>query len=71
MMDSARDPYNDMQNHLHPNIVNAEAVAANRLDFYSNGFKLDANYGETNDSTYEYYYMAWAGHLSTQEHADY
>ena len=59
MMDAARDPFNDMEKHLHPNLANGEATAADRMDFVSNGFKIRANYGETGDAQ-TYYYLAFA-----------
>jgi hypothetical protein len=62
MMDDARDPVNDLQNHLHPNLSNAEAVASDRCDFLANGFRPRANYGESNSSGIDYLYAAWAQH---------
>ena len=59
IMDTDRDIDNGMENHLHPNLNNGEAVAADRVDFLSNGFKLISNYGETNDGQV-YYYAAFA-----------
>ena len=62
--DNARNTNNPLDNQLYwdsNNIENAtDSGTSNILDFLSNGFKLRDNSGQTNASSEEYVFMAWA-----------
>jgi hypothetical protein len=61
LLDTARDNYNAVEKHLHPNLSNAEATGSPPwADILSNGFKLRNTYGETNASGGTYIYACFA-----------
>jgi hypothetical protein len=58
--DSARSPFNPINNKaVFPDLTNAQG-GTNTLDFLSNGFKLRSTGNWMNNSSYTYLYMAWA-----------
>jgi hypothetical protein len=59
MFDTSRNTYNITTAQLSANSSAAESSSAN-MDFLSNGFKIRANWGDTNTSGYTYIYMAFA-----------
>jgi hypothetical protein len=59
LFDSARSPYNVVDDYLLANSAGAEGVAT-FLDFTSNGFKIRNSGSGTNDSGISYLYMAFA-----------
>jgi hypothetical protein len=63
LLDTARDNYNAVEKHLHPNLSNAEATGSPPwADILSNGFKLRNTYGETNASGGTYIYACFSEH---------
>ena len=63
MFDTERDPHNVFENVLFANSNAAEEGSTTRkIDILSNGFKLRSHVFDTNDSSYEYIYAAWAEH---------
>ena len=58
MLDSKRDPENEVDLNLYPNQSNAEADS-DRVDFYSNGFKQISSSGGNNASGGTFFYMAF------------
>ena len=57
--DSARETFNDVQNQLLPNEINAEAASGRPVDFLSNGVKIRFS-SYLNDSGQTYIYLAFA-----------
>ena len=62
IFDTARAPYNVVQNGLLADSANAEFTGTDRCDILSNGFRLRAGAAEPNVSGVTYVYMAWAEH---------
>ena len=61
--DSARGPFNYIDNKLLANSSAAESTNANHeIDFLSNGFKVRNNNGEFNQNSATYIYIAFAEH---------
>jgi hypothetical protein len=61
LVDAARDTYNAINYSLLPNTSGAETGAgAARLDFLSNGFKIQQTYLDQNASGGTYIYAAFA-----------
>ena len=62
LIDSTRSPHNVSNNVIYPNAAAEEsaALAAANTDFLSNGFKIRAASGNTNDSGEIYIYLAFA-----------
>jgi hypothetical protein len=60
MLDTSRDPYNDVDNYLYANSVAAEAGSSNVLDINSNGFKIRNSWTDINGNGTSYIYMAFA-----------
>jgi len=60
MMDNKRDIDNVASNRIFPNDAAAQNTNTNILDFLSNGFKIRATSGESNESGESYIYMAFA-----------
>ena len=62
LIDSERSPHNVANVVLYPssNVAEANPLTAANTDFLSNGFKLRAGGGNTNDSGLTYIYMAFA-----------
>ena len=61
MMDTAREPYNQMDTNLFANLSNAELTDPDfRIDFLSNGFKLRTSGPSMNASGVTYVWAAWA-----------
>ncbi len=59
--DSARGPFNYIDNKLNPNSSAAESTNANHeIDFLSNGFKVRNNNGEFNQNNGTYIYAAFS-----------
>jgi hypothetical protein len=56
--DNKRDPHNQVNGQLFPDLSNAESTSNAICDFLSNGFKLRRNAGSINQNTY--IYMAFA-----------
>lgn len=57
VIDAARNPYNPVTQHLHPNLSNAEAaapVSTPWCDFTANGFKIRCTYNEINVNNENY-----------------
>ena len=59
IMDTTRDPDNEIGKYLKPNSNTAEEDY-DRIDFLSNGFKIRHNYGADNTNGRTYLYMAFA-----------
>jgi hypothetical protein len=59
LMDSKRLGYNPRNEHLFPNLSNAE-YATDRIDMVSNGIKINNDDGSINQSGSTYIYMAFA-----------
>ena len=59
LFDSARSPFNDVNEWLRPNGDDAEATS-NNIDFLSNGFKLRKNDSFTNQSGKTFIYAAFS-----------
>ena len=59
MHDNKRDTDNPVIRQLFPNNENAES-SSSFVDFLSNGFKQRNTNGNTNESGYDYIYMAFA-----------
>ena len=59
LFDSARSPFNDVNEWLRPNGDDAEATS-NNIDFLSNGFKLRKNDSFTNQNTKTFIYAAFS-----------
>ena len=61
MMDTSREPYNQMDTNLFANLSNAELTDPDfRIDFLSNGFKLRTSGPSMNGSGVTYIYAAFA-----------
>jgi len=60
ILDSIRDPFNDVEKQLLPNVSDSEYTVANTLDLTSNGFKLRDTNASRNASGGTYIYMAFA-----------
>ena len=61
MMDSARDPFNEVDQMVWADLSNAEStVTTDDVDFLSNGFKMRGAGATTNESGGSYIYMAFA-----------
>jgi hypothetical protein len=59
MLDTSRDPYNDVDNYLYANSSAANAGSSNVLDINSNGFKIRNSWTDINGSGTTYIYMAF------------
>ena len=60
IFDNKRDPHNEIEKQLNPNLFNAEGTSS-RGDFLSNGWKVGGgNSGSVNNSGSTYIYMAFA-----------
>ena len=60
-MDSTRSGYNPIKQYLYTNTSGAEGTSTgNWLDFTSNGFKLRGSGSTTNQSGWDYVYLAFA-----------
>jgi|TARA_R100001510_G_scaffold19330_1_gene16844 hypothetical protein len=59
IFDNKRDPYNEIDAQLNPNLANAEGTST-RGDFLSNGWKVRTTSGSVNNSGSNYIYMAFA-----------
>ena len=59
IFDNKRDPFNEIDAQLNPNISDAEGTSS-RGDFVSNGWKVRATAGSTNASGVTYIFMAFA-----------
>ena len=59
IFDNKRDPFNEIDAQLNPNIADAEGTSL-RGDFVSNGWKIRATAGSTNADGGTYIYMAFA-----------
>jgi len=62
IFDNARDPYNEVDHILFPNLTNADVTPAYAMDFLSNGVKLRNTSDIVNVSGQTYIYMAFAEH---------
>ena len=62
IFDNSRDPYNEVDHILFPNLTNAEVTPAYAMDFLSNGVKLRNTSDIVNVSGQTYIYMAFAEH---------
>jgi len=60
LLDTARDPYNDVDNYLYANSSAADAGSSNVLDINANGFKIRNSWTDINGSGRTYIYMAFA-----------
>jgi hypothetical protein len=60
MLDTARDPYNDVDNYLYANSSATDAGSSNVLDINANGFKIRNSWTDINGSGTTYVYMAFA-----------
>jgi hypothetical protein len=60
MLDTSRDPYNDVDNYLYANSSAANAGSSNVLDINSNGFKIRNSWTDINGSGTTYIYAAFA-----------
>jgi len=60
IFDNSRDPYNEVDHILFPNLTNAEVTPAYAMDFLSNGVKLRNTSDIVNVSGQTYIYMAFA-----------
>jgi len=62
ILDNKRDPFNDdAPQRLYSNVTDAETTySQTKVDFLSNGFKINGTYGDTNVSGGTILYMAWA-----------
>ncbi|NDG32989.1 hypothetical protein EB118_23340 [bacterium] len=60
LYDTARDTFNVVDRHIHPNLSNAEGTGLAFLDILSNGFKLRQSYTALNASGGTYIYAAFA-----------
>ena len=58
--DPLRDGYNDKNDYLYANEVNAESGLTHKIDILSNGFKCRADSSDTNTNTRKYLYWAFA-----------
>ena len=59
VLDTARDPYNESTNRLHPNSTASDAAMGTGFDLLSNGFKLRSSDTDLNGA-YTYIYAAFA-----------
>ena len=59
IFDNKRDPHNEIDAQLNPNISDAEGTSS-RGDFVSNGWKIRTRSGSVNNSGSTYIYMAFA-----------
>jgi hypothetical protein len=59
VLDTARDPYNESTNRLHPNSTATDAAMGTGFDLLSNGFKLRSSDTDLNGA-YTYIYAAFA-----------
>lgn len=65
LIDSTRSPFNNVEDVLFPNSSSAEVTtSAVTTEFLSDGFKIRAASGNTNDSGQTYIYMAFKGSYS-------
>jgi len=60
IMDSARSPYNEMDDQLLANTTAAETTGSEEIDFLSNGFKIRTADSDVNTSAGTYIYAAFA-----------
>ena len=60
IMDNKRNPFNEVNNHLYPNLAQAEAASSHDTDFLSNGFKARGSAADLNASGGTYVYLAIA-----------
>jgi hypothetical protein len=60
LLDTARDPYNDVDNYLYAQSSAAEAGSSNVLDINANGFKIRNSWTDINGSGTTYIYAAFA-----------
>jgi len=60
LLDTARDPYNDVDNYLYANSSAADAGSSNVLDINANGFKIRNSWTDINGSGTTYIYAAFA-----------
>ena len=60
LLDTARDPYNDVDNYLYADSSAANAGSSNVLDINSNGFKIRNSWTDINGSSNSYIYAAFA-----------
>ena len=58
--DSARSPFNEIDDQLLANTTAAETTGSEEIDFLSSGFKIRGPDSDTNSSGGDYVYMAWA-----------
>jgi len=59
VLDAARNAYNVVNLHLHPNLANNES-SFDWLDFTANGFKIRTTYSTVNQSSGSFIYFAFA-----------
>jgi len=59
VLDAARNTYNVVNLHLHPNLANNES-SLDWLDFTANGFKIRTTYSTANQSSGSFIYFAFA-----------
>jgi hypothetical protein len=59
VLDAARNAYNVVNLHLHPNLANNES-SLDWLDFTANGFKIRTTYSTVNQSSGSFIYFAFA-----------
>ena len=60
--DSARDPYNSVDDALRANLPNATSTTGDRMQFLSNGFKITKSNADMNGSGRTFIYAAFAEH---------
>jgi hypothetical protein len=60
IMDNKRNPFNEVDNHLYPNLASAESASSHDTDFLSNGFKARGSAADLNASGGTYVYLAIA-----------
>jgi hypothetical protein len=60
LLDTARDPYNDVDNYLYADSSAANAGSSNVLDINSNGFKIRNSWTDINGNGSTYIYAAFA-----------
>ena len=60
IMDNKRSTFNEVNNHLYPNLSQAESASSHDTDFLSNGFKARGNAADLNASGGTYIYLAFA-----------
>ena len=61
-MDSERNQYNAVDKNLWANLSTAEGTTSNRIDFLSNGFKINISNLDMNGSGITFLYAAFAEH---------